>query len=189
MVDSDLVKENFVITLKDVDGITISGTVYKINSGNAISLEEQSFTMDLPTKVTVRARNSRELTNTMNYTTLLGTHTCAGIEPIKIVIDGVIWGDEAGAPRNSKGSPMSLQLLNDIRTYNHKLYIQDYQGSSTSIVTPIYSMCNKANLLGVVPYNSTGIPVVVTDIGNIRRGTDSERGMFITYKLELEEDR
>ena len=186
--DSDLSK--YTITLQDVDGITIGGTNYKINSGNKISLGEKRFTMELPTIVNYRNRNNKEYSTTMAYSTLIGEHTFNGINNLKMRLDGIIWFDENDTPRNSIGTPVSIKLLNDIRVFNHKLYLQDYQGTSTSVVTPIYSLCKKPDLLGNYVGNTTyGLPVVVTEINNISRGSDTLRGEYITYTLELEEDR
>lgn len=189
MTDTDIDLKNYELTLQDIGGITISGTNYKINGGRKVSLETDSITIDFPTRVSVRPRSNRELTSTINYTSMLGQHICAGIEPIKIIVSGKMWGDDLSHPSNVGFKPIDMQILNDIRTYNHKLYLRDYQGTSTSIATPIFSMCGKADLLGNVPYTTSGMPVVVTDITNIRRGVDSERGLYITYKIEMEEDR
>ena len=71
MTETDTNLDNYAITLQDRDGITLSGTNYKINSGVKFALEETGFQMSLPTKVSVRSRSNRELTNTVGYTTLL----------------------------------------------------------------------------------------------------------------------
>lgn len=189
MVETNLNSKDYELTLQDRDGITISGTAYLINGGRKISLEADSVVIDLPTVVTVRPRSNRELTGTMNYTSLLGQHTCAGINPIKITVSGKMWADDGSHPRNSDYKPIDIQMLNDIRVYNHKLYLKDYQGGSTTIATPIWSMCTRADLLGNVPYTANGFPVVVTGISNIKRGVDSERGLYTSYKIEMEEDR
>ena len=190
MVLSDSLKDNYAITLQDVDGITIDSTNYKINSGTKISLEVTKFNMDLPTSTTFRERNNKEYSTTMNYTSLIGEHTFSGIKNIKFNIDGVIWFEALDSPRNSVGTPMNINLLNDMRVYNHKMYIKDYHGSSTTISTPIFSLCQNADLLGKkVGTTTNGIPVVITNISNINRGNDSQLGQFITYRIELEEDR
>lgn len=189
MVLSDSIKDNYAITLQDVDGITIGGTNYKINNGVKISLEVTRFNMDLPTMVTMRERNNKEYSTTMNYTSLIAEHTFSGIKNLRVNIDGVIWFENIDSPRNNIGSPMTINLLNDLRIYNHKLYLQDYHGNSTTISTPVFSLCQNNDLLGKKVGVSTGIPVVVTNITNINRGNDSDKGSFITYRIELEEDR
>lgn len=189
MTDTDTNPKNYEVTLQDINGITISGTNYKINGGRKVSLEADSVVIEFPMRVATRPRSNRELVSTTQYTSLLGQHTYAGIDPIKITIKGKMWADESSQPRDCDFKPMTLQMLNDIRVYNHKLFIQDYHGTSTSIVTPIFSMCGKQDLLGNVPYTTSGIPVAVTEINGVNRGTDSERGLFMTYNLTLEEDR
>jgi len=186
---SDIIKDNYAVTLQDVDGITISGSNYKINSGNKISFEMTNFTMQMPVKVTYRPRTNIEYSSTMNYTTLIGSHTNSGIENIKVSISGIIWADELEKPRNNIGSPIDVKIINDLRVFNHKLYLQDYHGNSTTIASPIWSLCNKTDLLGNTVGVSTGLPVVITNISNVRRGNDTDRGLYITYTIELEEDR
>lgn len=188
-MDSDLNEKNYDVTLQDVNGITIDGVNYKINGGRKFSLEADNLTVELPTKVAVRPRSNRELTSTTQYKDLLGHHICAGIEAVTIRLSGKMWADDLGHPRESQFAPITMQLLNDIRIYNHQMFLQDYHGVVTNVATPIYSLCNKTDLLGNTLYDSKGLPVVVTKISNIKRGVDSERGMYITYTLELEEDR
>jgi hypothetical protein len=189
MALSDSLTENYAVTLQDINGITISGTNYKINSGNKISLDVTKFSMELPTVVNFRQRNNRALTSATEYSDLISEHTFSGIENLKIVISGILWFDTIDSPNNGKGSPLTLQILNDIRVFNHTLYLKDYQGSSTSVVTPIQSLCTKADLLSNTVGTVNGLPVVVTKISNINRGNDDIRGAFITYTLELEEDK
>lgn len=187
---SDNNESNYIITLQDVDGITIGTTNYKINSGNKMSLEVNSFDVQLPTMVDIRQRNNRSLTETMNYTSLIAEHSFAGPANIKINLKGIIWADELERPRNSVGKPIDLIDLQNIRIFNHKLYLKDYQGNTTTVLTPINVLCVKADLLGnTAGTTTTGFPVVVTNISNIRRGVDSERGVFMTYNIDLEEER
>jgi hypothetical protein len=181
---------DYAITLQDIDGITISGTNYKINSGNKIAIDATSFDLDMSPNVTIRNRNNKEYTSTMAYTTLISEHTFSGINNLKINIKGIMWIDEAEAPRNKNGSPLTIKLLNDMRVYGHKLYLKDYHGTDTNNVSPIYSLCNDADMLGKYVGSSTnGLSVIIDKISSIKRGNDDERGAFITYNLDLEEEK
>ena len=189
MSESDTNEKNYVVTLQDVDGITISGSTYKFNSGEKISLEVKDIIYEYPTLVDIRNRTNRELDSSTTYSSLLGKHIAAGIKPIKVKINGVIWADDLETTRDSGFKPIEMIDLFNFRLYNHKIYLKDYQGSSTNVQTPIYSIENKTDLLGNTIYSSNGLPVVVTQINNIRRGTNSLKGNFISYSIDLEEDR
>jgi len=182
--------ENYIITLQDIDGITIDGNNYKFNDGNKISLEVTKFTINLPTKVDLREKNNRQLSSTTAYNDLIAEHSFAGPSNISISISGVIWADELERPRNAIGKPIDIMDLQNMRVFNHRIYLKDYQASDTNVLTPIHSLITKTDLLGNTVGDSTkGFPVVVSKISNINRGNDSERGVFITYSLDLEEDK
>ena len=183
-------EENYVVTLQDTEGIVIGGTNYKINNGNKISLEVTSFQIDLPTKTDLRERNNREFSSSTNYNDLIGEHSFAGPSNIHIKISGIIWANDSERPRNAIGKPIDLIDLQNMRVFNHRIYLKDYHGTETDVLTPIHTLINNTDLLGNTIGDSTkGFPVVVSKISNIRRGNDSTKGYYITYSLDLEEDK
>jgi hypothetical protein len=182
--------ENYIITLQDVDGINIDGSNYKFNGGDKITLEVTRFIIDLPTKVDLREKNNRRLDSTMQYSDLIAEHSFAGPSNMSIKISGVIWADDLERPRNPIGKPIDIMDLHNMRVFNHRIYLKDFQSNNSNVLTPIHTLINKTDLLGNTVGDSVkGLPVVVSKISNISRGNDSEKGIFITYSLDLEEDK
>lgn len=187
-----MANSDFVFTLTDVDGISISGTTYKVNSGNPIVLDVKSHSMDFEPISSVRNSPAKTYTTTTNYSTLIGDVTVSGIMNKSIKLTCAIWADSNRPQAGYNGTPLTMKLLNDLVTVNHTYYLKDYQGSDTNVQTPIYNLITDGHTglinEGVIDsryVSSNGLKVVIKSVGGIKRGTDDIRGRFILFELEL----
>lgn len=183
----------YTCVLTDHDGITINGTTYKVNNGNPIDLCPARITMNLPVKAELRNPPNKTISADTTYSDLIGDYVIAGIDNKQVEVECVMWIEPVESPTGY--TMLNMKLLHDLWMFNHTYYLKDYIGTRTDILSPINSLIDYTPLSSgntSTPnsnkiYDSKGMPVTIIDISNISRGTDDERGAFITCRITFGE--
>jgi hypothetical protein len=181
----DYPKDLVIINIKDVDGITVGGSNYKIANGANIILHCTSYPkISFDNYLNNQENLSTPITATKTLTSSLGPVKFSGNSRPTITLDAVITVSNTTPTRTqyaamTGNTDLSFYLLYNIWRYPHRMYLRDtIQSTEGVLIYPNLDLpmnilmsadnttpaIDRTDLLNQKIFNVEGVPVILKSI-------------------------
>lgn len=201
ILDAETVK----IYLQDIDGITISGTNYKIAKGAKILIPIKQYpAISLSSNLGVDTDTSSPVTTTRNFTNILGNVSYTGFARPTITLEALLPIDEnvlSQADYFGVGSSLTsnqvvagnFYLLFNMWIANHTYYLTDVdkEVSKPNLGLPLNILMKRTDIYNNTIFSSSGVPVIIRNIStsgrilNLKTGDDNKENSYVDCKIDL----
>ena len=195
----DLEEHHYGVAIQDYDGFTMSGSTRYVaydgtTRGRKILLGKA--TMVWPLLTDIGQKTNLQLNSANTYSKHMPVQKHVGIKPRTFNVEcAIVQGSgldkisQYGTPSNY--TRLTIPLLLDLLYFNHRYYITDYFGTTTTTETPIYQLVNETTSLYYSMYTSQsigfrGLPVIITGVSNFR--VDPDDPGVMTCQMTFVED-
>ena len=195
-----------MITITDVDGITIGSTTYKIANGAKIYFPVKAYpTMNLSSNVETSTYPALPLDTSTKFLDRLGPTKYSSFKRPQISFTFYVPIDKNVDTQNnyfvstSKYNSNSLIVINyyllfNMWLINHKYYLRDMADntSKTNLGLPINILMNRNDIFNNEIFSSNGVPVVINNISptgdfvNLEINNDNVYAMGFKIVLDID---
>lgn len=180
----------YVVTLRDVNGITIGGTTYKVANGDPIDMHVLSVSDMFKNNILSKPIENKNITTTTTWNSRKGYTTYSSVENPAIELRGaLLMSDYALSDRTISSTTikhLTWTRLFRLATTPGVFYLKDFTGTGGN--APIKELQAATDIFGNAIYGTNGIPVVVASV-DINRDAEDMIGDYIPYSMKLIEDR